>query len=204
MPYWVYGGLECADVHGRGCKPKDYRLVGRLSIKIPWKKLGWDPIIIILEDVLICACQRNNREWGMDAVERREFAGKKAKLAAAELAKLSKRLPTVSGGKRMKFCVVGKENSVVANGDVCCCVVIENNGLEQAVNKLSGDKYDVADLDPILQSQAFVLKWPEIVSSDDREFLSKTEKKLAMSAAIAYGVYQFELLLNTGIIPNLF
>lgn len=34
--------------------------------------------------------------------------------------------------------------------------------LERAVNKLSGDKYDVADLDPIPQSQASVLKWPEI------------------------------------------
>ncbi|KAK3033800.1 hypothetical protein RJ639_034371, partial [Escallonia herrerae] len=66
--------------------------VGRLSIKIPWKKLGWDPIIIILEDVLVCACQRDDKEWSMDAVERREFAGKKAKLAAAELAKLSRRV----------------------------------------------------------------------------------------------------------------
>lgn len=34
--------------------------------------------------------------------------------------------------------------------------------LERAVNKLSGDKYDVADLDPIPQSKASVLKWPEI------------------------------------------
>ncbi|KAA8547313.1 hypothetical protein F0562_003823 [Nyssa sinensis] len=64
--------------------------VGRLSIKIPWKKLGWDPIIILLEDVFICGCQRDDQEWSMDAVERREFAGKKAKLAAVELAKLSR------------------------------------------------------------------------------------------------------------------
>ena len=33
----------------------------------------------------------NGGQWSKDAVERREFAGKKAKLAAAELAKLSKR-----------------------------------------------------------------------------------------------------------------
>ncbi|XP_052202477.1 uncharacterized protein LOC127808127 isoform X2 [Diospyros lotus] len=66
--------------------------VGRLSIKIPWKKLGWDPIIITIEDVFVCACQRDDQEWSMDAVERREFAGKKAKLAAAELAKLSRRV----------------------------------------------------------------------------------------------------------------
>ncbi|XP_071697656.1 intermembrane lipid transfer protein VPS13 [Rutidosis leptorrhynchoides] len=66
--------------------------VGRLSIRIPWKKLGWDPIIIILEDILVCASQREDEEWSTDAVERREFAGKKAKLATAELAKLSQRV----------------------------------------------------------------------------------------------------------------
>lgn len=73
--------------------------VGRLSIKIPWKKLGWDPIIIILEDVFICACQRDDQEWSLDAIERRELAGKKAKLAAAELAKLSKRVCDNQAGK---------------------------------------------------------------------------------------------------------
>lgn len=36
--------------------------VGKLSIKIPWKKLGWDPVIISLEDVLICASQRDDKE----------------------------------------------------------------------------------------------------------------------------------------------
>ncbi|XP_076885499.1 intermembrane lipid transfer protein VPS13-like [Bidens hawaiensis] len=66
--------------------------VGRLSIRIPWKKLGWDPIIIILEDILVCASQREDEEWGTVDVERREFAGKKTKLATAELAKLSQRV----------------------------------------------------------------------------------------------------------------
>ncbi|KAL1212574.1 hypothetical protein V5N11_021137 [Cardamine amara subsp. amara] len=66
--------------------------VGKLSIKIPWKKLGRDPIIIMLEDVFICASQRTDQEWSSDVVEKREFAGKKAKLAAAELAKLSRRV----------------------------------------------------------------------------------------------------------------
>ncbi|KDP39724.1 hypothetical protein JCGZ_02744 [Jatropha curcas] len=67
--------------------------VGRLSIRISWKNLGWDhPIIIVLEDVFICASQRDDHEWSMEAVEKREFAGKKAKLAAAELAKLSRRV----------------------------------------------------------------------------------------------------------------
>lgn len=66
--------------------------VGKLSIKVPWKKIGWEPIIIKLEDVFISATQRSDQEWSSDVVEKREFAGKKAKLAAAELAKLSKRV----------------------------------------------------------------------------------------------------------------
>ncbi|KAI3918818.1 hypothetical protein MKX01_042138 [Papaver californicum] len=66
--------------------------VGRLSIKIPWKKLGWEPIIIVLEDVFIQAGQRDEHEWNSDLVERRDIAGKKAKLTAAELAKFSRRV----------------------------------------------------------------------------------------------------------------
>ncbi|XP_012848280.1 PREDICTED: putative vacuolar protein sorting-associated protein 13B [Erythranthe guttata] len=73
--------------------------VGKLSIKIPWKKLGWDPIIIILEEVYICVSQRDDTEWCMDAVERREYASKKAQLAAAELAKLSRRVCDNQTGK---------------------------------------------------------------------------------------------------------
>lgn len=73
--------------------------VGKLSIKIPWKKLGWDPIIILLEDVFICACQRDDDEWSRDAVEKREIAAKKAKLATAELAKLSRRVCDNQAGR---------------------------------------------------------------------------------------------------------
>ncbi|XP_019155712.1 PREDICTED: putative vacuolar protein sorting-associated protein 13F [Ipomoea nil] len=36
--------------------------VCKLSIRIPWKKLGWDLVIIILEDVLICASQGDEKE----------------------------------------------------------------------------------------------------------------------------------------------
>lgn len=64
--------------------------VGKLSIKIPWKKLGWEPIIVVLEDVFICACQREDNEWSSDSVERRELAGQMAKLNAVELAKFSR------------------------------------------------------------------------------------------------------------------
>ncbi|EFH50478.1 hypothetical protein ARALYDRAFT_910516 [Arabidopsis lyrata subsp. lyrata] len=77
--------------------------VGKLSIKIPWKKLGRDPIIIMLEDVFICASQRNDQEWSSDVVEKREFAGKQAKLAAAELAKLSRRVDSPAGKSFFSF-----------------------------------------------------------------------------------------------------
>lgn len=40
----------------------DVGRVGKLSIKILWKKLGWDPIVIVLEDVFISACQREDKE----------------------------------------------------------------------------------------------------------------------------------------------
>lgn len=73
--------------------------VGRLSIKIPWKKLVWDPIILILEDVYISASQRDDQDWCSEAAERREFASKKVTLAKAELAKLSSRVCGSQPGK---------------------------------------------------------------------------------------------------------
>ncbi|KAL6580641.1 hypothetical protein OROMI_008665 [Orobanche minor] len=71
--------------------------VGKLSIKIPWKKLGWDPVIIVLED------------WCTDAIERREYANKKAQLAAAELAKLSRRVCDNQTGKSFISYITAKE-----------------------------------------------------------------------------------------------
>ncbi|OEL27452.1 putative vacuolar protein sorting-associated protein 13A [Dichanthelium oligosanthes] len=56
--------------------------IGKLSIRIPWKKLGWDPIIIVIEDVF----------WSSDSLDKRELAGKLAKLNAIELAKFSRRV----------------------------------------------------------------------------------------------------------------
>ncbi|XP_074366463.1 intermembrane lipid transfer protein VPS13 isoform X3 [Apium graveolens] len=99
--------LEAFDYLQLPCALKEGR-VGRLSIKIPWKKLGWDPIIISLEDVLVCACPRNDEEWSRDAVERREFAGKKAKLAAAELAKLSRRFSDDQAGNSFMSFITAK------------------------------------------------------------------------------------------------
>nr|XP_027100369.1 uncharacterized protein LOC113719357 isoform X2 [Coffea arabica] len=94
-----YLQLPFALKHGR---------VGKLSIKIPWKKLGWDPIIIVLEDVFISACQREDKEWSVDEIEKREFAGKKAKLAAAELAKLSRRVCDDHAGKSFSSYITAK------------------------------------------------------------------------------------------------
>lgn len=82
--------------------------IGKLSIKIPWKKLGWDPVIIILEDVYICVGQREDKDWCMDAVERREFASKKAQLAAAELDKLSRRVCDNQTGKSFSSYITAK------------------------------------------------------------------------------------------------
>ncbi|KAL8141634.1 hypothetical protein V2J09_014666 [Rumex salicifolius] len=82
--------------------------VGRLCIKIPWKKLGWDPIIILLEDVFFCAGERDDEEWCPDAVEKRELAAKKAKLAAAELAKLSRRVCDNQAGQSFISHIAGR------------------------------------------------------------------------------------------------
>ncbi|EMS47217.1 Putative vacuolar protein sorting-associated protein 13A [Triticum urartu] len=65
--------------------------IGKLSIKIPWKKLGWDPIIIVIEDVF----------WGSDSLGKRELAGKLAKLNAIELAKFSRRVTDNQTGQSL-------------------------------------------------------------------------------------------------------
>ena len=36
--------------------------VGKLSIKIPWKKLGWDPIVIIFQVVSGFTSQQDDKE----------------------------------------------------------------------------------------------------------------------------------------------
>lgn len=75
--------------------------IGKLSIKIPWKKLGWDPIIIVIEDVFVCACPREDSEWGSDSLNKRELAGKLAKLNAIELAKFSRRVTDNQTGQSL-------------------------------------------------------------------------------------------------------
>ncbi|XBI38740.1 hypothetical protein VPH35_123675 [Triticum aestivum] len=75
--------------------------IGKLSIKIPWKKLGWDPIIIVIEDVFVCAYPREDSEWGSDSLGKRELAGKLAKLNAIELAKFSRRVTDNQTGQSL-------------------------------------------------------------------------------------------------------
>jgi hypothetical protein len=62
----------------------------------------------MIEDVFICASQRNDQEWSSDVVEKREFAGKKAKLASAELAKLSRRVFDNPGGNSYMSYITAK------------------------------------------------------------------------------------------------
>uniref|UniRef100_A0A453S1V1 Chorein N-terminal domain-containing protein n=2 Tax=Triticinae TaxID=1648030 RepID=A0A453S1V1_AEGTS len=75
--------------------------IGKLSIKIPWKKLGWDPIIIVIEDVFVCAYPREDSEWGSESLGKRELAGKLAKLNAIELAKFSRRVTDNQTGQSL-------------------------------------------------------------------------------------------------------
>ncbi|PNT66537.1 hypothetical protein BRADI_3g13757v3 [Brachypodium distachyon] len=75
--------------------------IGKLSIRIPWKKLGWDPIIIVIEDVFVCACPREDSEWRSGSLDKRELAGKLAKLNAIELAKFSRRVTDNQTGQSL-------------------------------------------------------------------------------------------------------
>ncbi|GLT57665.1 hypothetical protein SLA2020_306220 [Shorea laevis] len=72
--------------------------VGKLIVKVPWNLIGREPILIALEDVFFFVSPRDDDDWSKEAVESRELAGKKAKLAAAELAKLSRRVSCNKGG----------------------------------------------------------------------------------------------------------
>ncbi|CAM9941979.1 unnamed protein product, partial [Sphacelaria rigidula] len=61
--------------------------IGRLEIRIPWKKLGKDPVVVVIDRVFLVV--EPKFEWDADAVKRREKAVKCAKLAAAELFRTS-------------------------------------------------------------------------------------------------------------------
>ncbi|KAL3675941.1 hypothetical protein R1sor_025889 [Riccia sorocarpa] len=73
--------------------------VGKLKFQVPWQKLGWEPILISLEDVNLLAGPHEDSEWDGEASERRAVAAKKAALAAAEIAKLSQRVSEDKSGE---------------------------------------------------------------------------------------------------------
>lgn len=60
-----------------------YGSIGKFELKIPWSKLGVDPIIVNIEKINILV--EPKYEWSRGAVDKREQAVKQAKLAAAEL-----------------------------------------------------------------------------------------------------------------------
>lgn len=60
-----------------------YGYIGRLEIKIPWSRLGTEPVTIVVDKVNILV--EPKYEWNPGAADRREQAIKQAKLAAAEI-----------------------------------------------------------------------------------------------------------------------
>jgi vacuolar protein sorting-associated protein 13A/C len=61
----------------------NYGYIGRLEIKIPWSRLGSEPVTVVIDKVNILV--EPKYEWNPGAADRREQAIKQAKLAAAEL-----------------------------------------------------------------------------------------------------------------------
>ncbi|RVW77202.1 hypothetical protein CK203_043348 [Vitis vinifera] len=78
--YLPFVGAKCKTVGGR---------VGRFKHQNSMEKAWLGSHHHYLGGCIHLCCQRDDQEWSLDAIERRELAGKKAKLAAAELAKLS-------------------------------------------------------------------------------------------------------------------
>ncbi|GBG69822.1 hypothetical protein CBR_g4651 [Chara braunii] len=66
--------------------------IGKLQLQVPWKKLGWEPLIVTLKDVVLCAGPWDDSEWGAEPAARRAQAAKRAQLVAAEMIKLSRRV----------------------------------------------------------------------------------------------------------------
>ena len=63
--------------------------IGRFELRIPWKKLGVDPVVVVIDGLYILL--EPKYEWNPHAKDDREQAVKQAKLAAIELL-TSKRL----------------------------------------------------------------------------------------------------------------
>lgn len=60
-----------------------YGYIGRLEIQIPWGRLGYEPVKVVIDRVNILIEPRY--EWNPGAADKRQQAVKQAKLAAAEI-----------------------------------------------------------------------------------------------------------------------
>lgn len=58
-------------------------VIGRFELRVPWKKLGVEPVVVIIDGLHILLAPRY--EWDPDAKANREQTMKQAKLAAIEL-----------------------------------------------------------------------------------------------------------------------
>ncbi|KAL5726588.1 hypothetical protein ACHQM5_009620 [Ranunculus cassubicifolius] len=107
--------------------------VGKLCVKVPWKRLGRDPIFISLENVFVRACQRDDHEWNADSVKRREYTAKKAKLSAAEISLLSKCVSDTQTGKSFIPYIMAKilDSVQVSFRDVHISITNKETDLEQ-------------------------------------------------------------------------
>ena len=58
-------------------------VIGRFELRIPWKKLGVEPVVVVIDEVIILL--EPKYEWDPNAKDNREQTLKQAKLAAIEL-----------------------------------------------------------------------------------------------------------------------
>jgi vacuolar protein sorting-associated protein 13A/C len=61
----------------------NYGYIGRFELHIPWSRLGYEPVTVVLDKIYILV--EPKYEWNPGAADRREQAMKQAKLTAAEL-----------------------------------------------------------------------------------------------------------------------
>ncbi|KVH90901.1 hypothetical protein Ccrd_007067 [Cynara cardunculus var. scolymus] len=159
--------------------------VGRLSIKIPWKKLGWDPIIIMLEDILVCASQREDEEWNTNDVERREFAGKKAKLAAAELAKLSQRVCDNQTGNSFTSYITAK----IIDG-----IQVSIKNVHVVYGDMSNDKVRAGQVNKLVEIQGLEIYCRTIHGSAKDLYTGNGEDSMSVAAASFHSDEHIHLL----------
>jgi hypothetical protein len=94
-----------------------YGYIGRFELRIPWVKLGVDPVMMIIDRINLLI--EPKYEWDPGACEKREQALKQTKLAATELF-ANKRLLTENQSPTyydfaMKWCLSSVVNKIIDN-----------------------------------------------------------------------------------------